>query len=168
MPTTADVIQFPVRQATAKSGGDCVSVPAGAQMAGLLLKNLKALNGIPSERSMVDDDGNLVQTAIERVARWRALHEYRGYIEQFGQVMFPLGELIRKERKLAQEEAEGRAKVIKARREFEGLPLTERLIRSLEWELYRAENGLAGPYDAHKVQQLKLQIAAYRFPMAAE
>ena len=154
---TATIHQFPSRK----------PATAGAMAMQRLLENLSNI-GNPSERNMVDGDGNLVLAEIERVARYRAVTKYWRYLDEMRTPPFSFGELRMAELASARDEAECRSRVIKARKAVQGLPLREQLIRSLQYELHRAENGMGMPVDPQKIEEIKLQIAAFQFPLAAE
>jgi hypothetical protein len=141
-------------------------LPVGAAMTQTLVRNLKAMRGAPSERDMVDEAGNLNEQAIEAVARWRAMHEFDRNMD-LG-VSRPFSEILAEHRAVERQAAEDIAACRKACLQVQGLPLHDRLIRSLEWELYRAEHGLGMPYDAENVARIRARLVEARHGRAAE
>ncbi len=114
----------------------------------------------PSEGDMVTADGELVASGIEAVARWRAVYQFQKYADEG--IPLPFSEVLATERKVARDSAECIAACRKGRKQVQGLPLKEQLIRSLEYELYKAENGLGMPFDHDLVKRIKAKIAEAR------
>jgi hypothetical protein len=116
---------------------------------------------------MVDEAGNLNEQAIEAVARWRALHEFDRNMD-LG-VSRPFSEILSEHRAVERQAAEDTAACRKACLQVQGLPLHDRLIRSLEWELHKAEHGLStGPVDEAQIARLRAKLVESRRARAAE
>lgn len=166
-PVMGEVVQFPRER-----------MPVGAAMSAALIRNLEAARKPEpppySERDLATADGEINEHVIIALAWHHAQRDQEAIKARGGYE--PISDIYRSQLRSFTSLARSMAAVRKARKEAEALPLREKLIRSLELELYRAERGLAtGPVDVENVNRLRRTIAAARtvddaerFPLAQE
>lgn len=141
-------------------------LPPGAAMASRLAKNLRAVRATPKFADCVSADGETIDNAaVERLARWRALCSFddcaRKGVQGAAGGSITFGEIFKIERKIARDEAEqlasARRWAVERAKEAARLTLNERLIRSLELELYKAER--AYPRDLDEIARIQAILA---------